>query len=108
MKTLEEKFKDELCLLKKWKKVEKEDYEKWIQNYENTYQTELVSHSIHFCSPPIHGKYDLSLNPIDKDGIVCMVAKKSEGGWYGTDSPDEYYVVDNIEEVFKFVKNYNK
>lgn len=23
-------------------------------------------------------------------------------------SPDEYYVVDNIEEVFKFVKNYNK
>ena len=31
------KFKDELCLLKEWKKVEKEDYEKWIQNYENTY-----------------------------------------------------------------------
>ena len=51
MKTLEEKFKDELCLLKEWKKVEKEEYEKWIQNYENTYQTELVSHSIHFCSP---------------------------------------------------------
>lgn len=38
MKTLEEKFKDELCLLKEWKKVEKEEYEKWIQNYENTYQ----------------------------------------------------------------------
>ncbi len=108
MKTLEEKFKDELCLLKEWKKVEKEDYEKWIQNYENTYQTELVNHSIHFCSPPIHGKYDLSLNPIDKDGTVCMVAKKSEGGWYGTDSPDEYYVVDNIEEVFKFVRNYKR
>ena len=51
-------FKDELCLLKEWKKVEKEDYEKWIQNYENTYQTKLVNHSIHFCSPPIHGKYD--------------------------------------------------
>ena len=108
MKTLEEKFKDELCLLKKWKKVEKEDYEKWVQNYENTYQTELINHSILFCSPPIRGKYDLSLNPIDKDGTVCMVAKKLEGGWYGTDSPDEYYVIDNIEEVFKFVKNYNK
>ena len=25
MKTLEEKFKDELCLLKEWKKVEKEE-----------------------------------------------------------------------------------
>ena len=37
-----------------------------------------------------------------------MVAKMSEGGWYGTDSPDEYYVVDNIEEVFNFVRNYNK
>ena len=37
-----------------------------------------------------------------------MVAKKSEGGWYGTDSPDEYYVVDNIEEVFKFVRNYKR
>ena len=108
MKTLEEKFKDELCLLKEWKKVEKEEYERWIQNYENTYQTELVNHSIHFRSPPMHGKYDLSLNPIDKDGTVCMVAKMSEGEWYGTDSPDEYYVVDNIEEVFNFVRSYNK
>ena len=108
MKTLEEKFKDELCLLKEWKKVEKEDYEKWIQNYENTYQNELVNHSIHFCSPPIHGKYDLSLNPIDKDGTVRIEKKKSEGGWYGIDSPDEYYVVDNIKEVFNFVRNYKR
>lgn len=107
-KTLEEKFKDKLCLLKEWKRVGKEDYEKWVQNYENTYQIELANHSIYFCSPPIHGKYDFSLNPIDKDATVCMVAKMSEGGWYGIDLPDEYYVIDNIEEVFKFVRNYNK
>ena len=105
---LEERFKEKLCLLKKWKMVEKEYYKEWVQNYENTYKTELMNHSIYFCSPPIHGKYDFSLNPADEDGTVCIVAKMIEGGWYGSDLPDEYYIVDNISEILTFVSSYMK
>lgn len=105
---MEERFKEKLCLLKKWKRVDKEKYKEWIQNYENTYQVELVNHSIYFCSPPTHGKYDFSLNPIDEDGTVCMVARMIEGGWYGSDLPEEYYIVDNIGELLKFVSGYKK
>lgn len=104
----EVKFKNTLCSLKEWKKVEKEYYEEWIKNYENTYNVELINHSIYFCSPPIHGKYDFSLNPIDKDGTVCMVAKIVDSGWYGRSSLNEYYVVSNIDEVFEFIKGYKK
>lgn len=107
-KTPEQKFKESLIDMKQWKEVDKKSYEEWIQNYENTYHIKLAPHSIYFCAPPMHGKYDYSLNTVDKDGTVCKVAYMSEGGWYGDPNPNRYYVLGNIEEVLSFVKDYKK
>lgn len=98
-----DKFKYNLLELKQWEQVSKEEYDKYLKEYDG----ELHNHSVYFCTPPTHGKYDFKINPTDSDATVCEVAYIQEGGWYN-DDPEKYFVVNNIEEIRTFVNEYKE
>lgn len=95
-------YKYSLYGLKKWKEVSQEEFDHFVDTYKDKYGSELHDHLVYFCTPPIHGKYDFSINVVDGDATVCEVAYTAETGWYGDTSPQKWHIVDNIDEIIDF------